>query len=1206
MKCLPTKNKLTNTILATLISVLMMACGSNSDVGNQTDLPPIAKGIAIGVGANNQVREGQEFILSGKDSDGVDSPLFQFNWSVSSQVTPALQLKELSVNAVAVTAPKVTAPTELSFSLEVVDANGGTATDTVTVTVVPGRDKNKFLSYDAISDAELQTYQVTLQPQANIVVDESNNQIDFNISASVSYPDRQATCRFDGYDSSGLVCLNYLNNANVPLEQGNQSIQAEWNVDDRGHATDTTIELQLPEFILSQFKQSLLDAGADREQLLDTWKADDIEIFLDYTLDSMIDATVVVNGVNGGQPVVTTDTTGSETRSYTSPFSLTVEQIRNSGAGLVESKLTAQQYYDMIDPFQEADTLNKWLVSAGFASENPDGSITLLEEGLVGENTADSDFAHALYTNNFDLGFGRDMYVRVDDQGNVYSYVTNYATLEAAAKKISPIATVVMEYTRPAQGDGTEPRFVKFYTYIPDESGEQIRATDFDFDGRGQKYMPGVCTACHGGKPKDIAEAMGTYSGDIQASFLPWDLDSFLYTDTDPAITDIAEVELDPSNLVYSRAAQQEQFRKLNQSVFHIYNSENNARFDAVTELIGGTENASGWYSEVECEEGSRTLGCLEGEFNGEAVPEGWQDNSELYLDVVARHCRGCHLVQQGSDEVPALFQMATADDFLAEEHAEKVRNLVFQQGSMPLARLTMDRLWAGTQSNPNPGQILWDSLQENGTVVPPGAPTPQVDYQAQANHSVTREANGQEYLLTKTGRTIEFDASNSGFTDSFEWQLLESTSIQGFESCLADSQALASNGATATLTPSLANTSAQYYCLQLTASNDVTSKSAPIIFVQAVDNRLPEIAFTSQCDSAELCLTVSEVNSDTASSIISLSASIQESPLAFTDPDCSLEPTNICSNVNTLIHVIDQDILDGLDPASTISFELTNALAFGALSATSFDLNQLIQGDVISYQATIDEVGAEAATETLTLSVFDSGTLVAGLTATDIELQITPVSDNSPVFGTVQSTNTDFSDVFTSNQFVVTDADGDDVSLSLVQSSLGNVTVDEISSTSTTTTYEYEFTANSAKDIGENNNLCTSFGVFNGQQNGVFQLRADDGSGAPDVPVVRNVSVSLTPSLSFAAVAAAYGTKTTTGGSRCDSCHGTNAAVYPDWINVLSILRDNVNLADPENSTIFTKGDGIQAHTGGNFTVNFNNPAERDMLEWIYQCAPQ
>ena len=1209
MAHLLTKTKLSSLAQATALCLLVLGCGSNSDVGNQKDLPPIAKATAVGVGANNQVREGQEFILTAKDSDGVDAPIFEFNWQVSSGSNESLLFKELSVNSVSVTAPKVIANTDIVFQLDVIDADGGTASDSVTVTVVPGRDKNKFLSYDAINDAELQTYQVTLQPQANTVVDESNSQIDLNISASVSYPDRQATCRFDGYDSSGLVCLNYLNNANVSLEQGDQSIQVEWNVDDQGHATDTTIELQLPEFILSQFNQTLLDAGADREQLLETWKADDIGIFLDYTLDSMIEATVVVNGVNGGQPVVTTDSAGTETRSYTSPFSLTIEQIRNSGAGLVESKFTAQQYYDMIDPLQEADTLNKWLVSAGFASENPDGSITLLEEGLVGENTEDSDFAHALYTNNFDLGFGRDMYVRVDDQGNVYSYVTNYATLEAAAKKLSPIATVVMEYTRPRQGDGTEPRFVKFYTYIPDESGEQIRATDFDFDGRGQKYMPGVCTACHGGKPKDIAEAIGTYSGDIQASFLPWDLDSFLYTDTDPAITEIAEVELDPSNLVYSRAAQQEQFRKLNQSVFHIYNSENNSRFDAVTELIGGTDNASGWYSEIECAEDSRSLGCLEGEFYGEAVPEGWQDNSELYLDVVARHCRGCHLVQQGSDEVPALFQMATADDFLADEHAEKVRNLVFKQGSMPLARLTMDRLWAGTQSNPNPGQILWDGLQESGTVVPPGAPTPQVDYQAQANHSVTREANGQEYLLTKTGRTIEFDASNSGFTDSFEWQLLESTSIPGFESCLADSQALTSNGASATLTPSLANTSAQYYCLQLTASNDITSKSAPIIFVQVVDNRLPEVAFTSQCDSAELCLSVSEVNSDTASSIISLSASIQESPLAFTDPDCNLEPTNICSNVNTLIHIIDQDIIDGLDPPSTISFELTNILSFGGLNERSFDLSQLLQGDSISYQATVDEVGAQAQSEIFQFNIYDNGILIEGIAPTSIEIEITPVSDNSPTFGSVQNTSVDFSQQFNSNTFVVNDADGDDVTLSLVQSSLGTVTVDEVSSTATSSTYDYQFTDNSARDIGASTSLCSTFGVFNGQQNGVFQILADDGSDAPDVPVVRNVSVSLTTSLDFSSVAAAYASKTTTGGSRCDSCHGTNSAVYPDWVNELSILRDNVslatnaNLTNPESSNIFTKGAG--AHTGGAFTFSFANTVDRNMLEWIYQCAP-
>lgn len=1204
MKCSPTRNKLVIVIQATIISICMMACGSNSDVGNQTDEPPIAKGLAIGVGASNQVREGQEFILSGKDSDGIDSPIFEFNWNVSSGASQDLQLKELSVNSVAVTAPKVTTSTEIVFQLTVVDADGGTATDSVSVTVVPGRDQNKLLSYDAISDANHQAYQVTLQPEANQIIDESNSQVNLDIAVVVNYPNQQASCRFDGYDSGGTVCINYQNNASVSLAESSQTLQGSWNVNGENHAIETTFELELPEFILGSFNQSLLDSGADRVQLLESWKADDIDIEVTYTIDSATNATLAVQGVNDGQPVGLTDLSGSLTFNHGSPLTLTVEQIRNSGVGLVESKQTAQQYYDAIDPFQEADTLNKWLVSAGFATLNTEGAIELLAQGLAGENTTESDFAHALYTNNFDLGFGRDMYVRVDDEGNVYSYVTNYATLEAAAKKISPIATVVMEYTRPAQGDGTEPRFVKFYTYIPDESGEQIRATDFDFDGRGQKYMPGVCSACHGGKPKSIEEPIANYTGNIQASFLPWDLDSFLYTDTDPAITDIAEVESDASNLVYSREAQQEQFRKLNQSVFHIYNSEESSRFDPVIELMGGTNSSAGWYAEIDCPSNSRVLGCLEGSFNGEAVPEGWQDNSELYLNVVARHCRGCHLVQLGTDEAPALLQMASSEVFLAEEHAAKVRNLVFRQGTMPLARLSMDRLWGGTQSNTNPSQILWESLGEVGVVNPPGSPVPIISHQPVQFNSVSRELDGQEYLLTKTDRTIEFDASISSFTDSFEWRLLDSTNVLGFENCLADQAALEAMGAEVKLTPTMANTSSQYYCLQLTATNDVASVNSEIIFVSVTDNRLPQVLFSSDCDDENLCLSVSELNSDPASSVIQLSAVSDSEALDFADPDCALDPENICTNVSTLFQIIDQDIADGLDPPSVISFDLSADLTVGTLSANSFSLQDLLQGNVINYQATVDEVGATVETEILEFNIYDNEILVSGLNTNSAEININPVSDNSPIFGAVDSVVVNFGVTFNSSPFDVTDADQDSIELTNIPSSLGSLVTSLISANAEVTTYDYDFTAKTAEEIAGNGTICSSAEVFNGGNTGSFQLRADDASGSPDVPVTRNVAVTLTPSLNYVDVANDFDEKTASGG-QCSSCHVDGELGAPRWASDIAEMRSLVNLSDPEASTIFNNSGG--GHTGGTYTVDFvNNSVDRNLLEWIYQCAPQ
>ena len=75
----------------------------------------------------------------------------------------------------------------------------------------------------------------------------------------------------------------------------------------------------------------------------------------------------------------------------------------------------------MIDPQGQFSTLSNWLEYAGF-------------EDVYGDPVNDAGISHALYLNNFDLGFARDMWMRKDANGNVYSFVTNYPTLEAALR----------------------------------------------------------------------------------------------------------------------------------------------------------------------------------------------------------------------------------------------------------------------------------------------------------------------------------------------------------------------------------------------------------------------------------------------------------------------------------------------------------------------------------------------------------------------------------------------------------------------------------------------------------------------------------------------------------------------------------------------------------------------------------------------------
>ncbi|MGH9176044.1 MAG: hypothetical protein ACRD1H_16880, partial [Vicinamibacterales bacterium] len=247
---------------------------------------------------------------------------------------------------------------------------------------------------------------------------------------------------------------------------------------------------------------------------------------------------------------------------------------RTSGGGdLQENRDTARMYYEAFDPGATKDTLNKWLEANCFSTD-------------VRENYhAD---AHAVYTNNFDLGFGRDMFVKTQcadadrtanttfADGDVASVVVNYPSLEAAGKKLDPIIAVAMERRFV---NASPERITTFYAFAPDEiTGEFTRVLSADFDNRGEKYLPGSCTVCHGGRPV-ISPAATSFpnNGDVGAIFLPWDLDSFLYMDSDnPAEIDQARPDtanpfISPQSLQLladlTRANQQDDFKALNEAV---------------------------------------------------------------------------------------------------------------------------------------------------------------------------------------------------------------------------------------------------------------------------------------------------------------------------------------------------------------------------------------------------------------------------------------------------------------------------------------------------------------------------------------------------------------------------------------------------------------------------------------------------------------
>lgn len=345
--------------------------------------------------------------------------------------------------------------------------------------------------------------------------------------------------------------------------------------------------------------------------------------------------------------------------------------LNRSAAQFQESDITARAYYAAVDPGRERTNLADWRRVTGF------------------DNGGGAD-AEAIYVNNADLGFSRRMFVRSNNAtGQVASYVENYPTLNDAVNQTNLIATVAMEYTTEA-GQTPAPNahwLTTFYVFGPDGT----RELGADLDGRGFKFVPGLCNICHGGEPQPLL-ADGSYpkGGDTGAGFLSWDLDTYLYANA-PSL---------------SRTAQESQFKIFNSTVLKTRPSA------AQRELI------EGWYGGA---------GLPNAQFDGTFIPNGWRapqtavDASDLYLKVVAPSCRACHVMRGRTEQSDLDF--ASYAKFLS--FSERTQQLVFDQGTMPLALRTYERFWSDQAAVDLLAQHLPDFTRglSDGSRLVPGRP---------------------------------------------------------------------------------------------------------------------------------------------------------------------------------------------------------------------------------------------------------------------------------------------------------------------------------------------------------------------------------------------------------------------------------------------------------------------------------------------------
>lgn len=340
--------------------------------------------------------------------------------------------------------------------------------------------------------------------------------------------------------------------------------------------------------------------------------------------------------------------------------------------------------------------------AAYYATIDPDGTRATLDDFIALNNFGAGD-THVIFRDTKDLGYGRDMYFHDNGDGTYAFYVRNFVVddvpgigygplnLVAAINQVDRyhLGTNAIEYGPvdadqdgsfdDVNGDGafdSADSFPRFYNFSAEPPYE--RKLTVDLDGKGEKAMPVPCIVCHGGRADVLLpnavnanpDSRFPHSGDTRARLQPLDVGTFEYGDASPWTQ--AEVEVG--------------LKAINQAVYDSY-----AAWD--TPPLGQWDSSmarellEGWYGGP----------GLPGAFDDDYVPAGWvgdpSDGSppagaeDLYRDVLSTNCRTCHLLRGSVHQGDIDF--TSWDKFVGYD--QRIEELVFDEGLMPLALLTFD-----------------------------------------------------------------------------------------------------------------------------------------------------------------------------------------------------------------------------------------------------------------------------------------------------------------------------------------------------------------------------------------------------------------------------------------------------------------------------------------------------------------------------------
>jgi hypothetical protein len=818
-----------NRLTALLAAVILAGCSGPSTYHNSAN-PPVAVASVIGADPTSTAggdplaftaRSQAQITLTGNASSGGDAAIGNFTWTQTDpSSSPQVQLLYLDSDTVTFTAPTVAQDTTLHFTLTVTTAGNAAATAHVNIVIKAVNDPNQFLAFPTIAVKHFQVALATVEgltasstaPDVPVCVT-LNRQINYTSRAghvhdgsNAAYPPviLPALHRDTSWNGSiGGVAGNlgsYTNprvSFDIPaLNQDDVAFLYNNPVAGSDSAAAATRAANLNEQLVPSdigLAQLSLTVGVAPNSCDGTSTTTALNTkTLELAVQDLSGNTVTMAGAASPPP---------QTYPVVSATFVPDDLVSQQANSAYETADTARAYYDANDPTGAKTTLDSWLTNNCFDPKAANYGVT----------PASLTSAHAVYTNNFDLGFGRDMYFTLCTAsspavvsgaakvGDMAAVVLNYASVEAAASKLNPINAVAMEYRAATDGSSGTHRFPKFYIFAPnDRDGSFARVLSANFDHRGEKYLPGACIVCHGGTVPTVKTAkfshpaMSTATqyptvtdptnpssqlglGDVDAGFMPWDLDSFLYADTD-----LSFVGLSVNKSLYTRSAMEPSLKKLNQLAYCTYQPE----IEAIKDSLGNNVNIdrllpprrlmASWYGgpvaadgtvgvDASCAAGNApTASLLPNSYVDTAVtPPGWSaqaaptpasaptlTSDQLYHQMFARNCRACHTMNakptyQFSGFLAAGANTLAGDGYLAfiNQFAGKLptdanlgKSYVFQQARMPLARLTMDRFWVDYSNGVSGASILaahisqitgeTDLLRANGNA-PTGAAVP-------------------------------------------------------------------------------------------------------------------------------------------------------------------------------------------------------------------------------------------------------------------------------------------------------------------------------------------------------------------------------------------------------------------------------------------------------------------------------------------------